>query len=233
MKTKFLAISAALALALAAVAPATAAERTITVSGEGEATAAPDMATVRVGVAVRADTARGAVDGMSQAMQKVLDAVAAAAIPAKDVQTEGLNLGSVYRPEPQDGSAPPPPQFEARSSVAVRTGDLKGLGALLDGLVSAGANELQGVSFGLSDPAAARDEARRAAVADALARAKLYAEAAGVTLGQVVSLSENGPAPEPMMRMSAAPAAADKSVPIAGGEMSVAAQVTLVLSIGD
>lgn len=233
MKTKFLAVTTALAIALAAVAPASAADRTITVSGEGEATAAPDMATVRVGVAVRADTARGAVDGMSQAMQKVLDAVAAAAIPAKDVQTEGLNLGSVYRPEPQDGSALPPPQFEARSSVAVRTNDLNGLGALLDGLVSAGANELQGVSYGLSDPAAARDEARRAAVADALARAKLYAEAAGVTLGPVVSLSENGPAPEPMMRMSAAPAAADKGVPIAGGEMSVAAQVTLVLSIGD
>lgn len=233
MRPHFLAVTTALAMVLAAAAPGFAADRTITVTGEGETTAAPDIATVRVGVAVRADTARGAVDGMSAAMQKVLDAVAAAAIPAKDVQTEGLNLGSVYRPEPQDGSAPLPPAFEARTSVAVRTADLKGLGALLDGLVSAGANELQGISFGLSDPAAARDAARRAAVADALARAKLYAEAAGVRLGPVVSLSENGPAPEPMMRMRAAPAAADMAVPIAEGEMSVAAQVTLVLSIAD
>lgn len=231
MKTKFLAMLAAVALAVGAAMPALAADRTITVTGEGEATAAPDLATVRLGVAVRAPSARGAVDGMSAAMQKVLDAVATAGIPATDVQTEGLNLGSVYRPEPTDGSVPPP-EFEARTIVAVRTGDLDGLGGLLDRLVSAGANELQGVAFGLSDPAAARDEARRAAVADALARAKLYAEAAGVTLGGVVSLSENGPAPEPMMRMRAAPAM-DMAVPIAEGELSVTAQVTVVLALSD
>ncbi|MCA8878419.1 MAG: SIMPL domain-containing protein [Rhodobacteraceae bacterium] len=230
MPTRFLALFAVLWTLAFGFVPASAAERTITVTGEGQVAAAPDLATVRLGVAVRADSARAAVTGMSDAMQQVMDAVTAAGIADTDVQTEGLNLGTVYAPRPEEGP-PPAPEFEARTIVALKSHDIAGLGGLLDTLVSSGANELQGVTFGLTDPKSAEDDARRDAVADALAKAKLYAEAAGVTLGAVISITENGAAPGPVVMMRAA--AAGSGVPIAEGLVAVTERVTVVLALGD
>jgi uncharacterized protein YggE len=120
----------------------------------------------------------------------------------------------------------------ASNVVTIRARDLDRLGALLDAVVTTGANQLNSLTFGLSDPQPATDEARKRAVADARARAALYAEAAGVALGPILSITEGGgyQPPQPMYRRELA---MDAGVPVAGGEVSVSASVTITYAIGE
>jgi hypothetical protein len=122
--------------------------------------------------------------------------------------------------------------YQANNTVVVRVLALDGLGAILDAVVDQGANTFNGLSFGLQNPGPAQDAARKAAVAEAMRKAALYAEAAGLVLGPVLELTESGAAtPRPMamerMVMSAQP------VVIAQGEVSVQASVTLVFSVSE
>ena len=111
--------------------------------------------------------------------------------------------------------------------------DLERLGEVLDAGVSSGANTLGGVSFALSEPREAEDAARRAAITDARARAGLYAEAAGVGLGAVQQISEEGfAAPAPRMMASEA-AMSDAAVPVAPGELNISARVRVVFAIAE
>ncbi|SDE44054.1 SIMPL domain-containing protein [Limimaricola pyoseonensis] len=203
-------------------------QRSLTVSGEGRVAAAPDLAHVSIGVSESAETARAALDAMNAAMAKVLERLTAAGVPEEDIRTGQLTLDRDYARR-TDG-APEPQGFVATTLVEVETADLDGLGMLLDAAVGEGANRLHGLRFELADPAAARDEARRKAVADAQARAALYAEAAGVELAELTSLSENGfgGGPQPMMEMRMA---ADAGVPVAPGQVEITANVTMVYAI--
>jgi uncharacterized protein YggE len=111
----------------------------------------------------------------------------------------------------------------------VRLRDVAKLGDLLTSLIEAGANRLNGVTFEIAEPAPLLDDARRAAVADARKRAELYATAAGVKVGRVLSIGENSAlAPVPMMRMAKAGADA---VPVAAGEQTITAGVSVVFEI--
>lgn len=203
---------------------------TITVTGEGQVDVRPDMATITLGVETVADSANTALAENTAATSQVLEHLKAAGVAAKDMQTSDLTLGPRWD-RPQDG-----PEkvtgFVASNLVTVRVRDLNKLGGVLDAVVKNGANRFQGLQFGLSDPAPSRDAARRAAVADALARAKLYSEAAGLPLGPVQSLTEgfSGGGPRPMMRMAADSASA---VPLAEGEVSVTANVSMVFRLGE
>jgi uncharacterized protein YggE len=102
---------------------------------------------------------------------------------------------------------------------------------LLDGALASGVNTLHGVSFGLQDPEPRLDEARAAAVADAWRKAELFAGAAGVSLGPILSIAEDQGmmGPTPMFRVEAAMADA---VPVAAGETEVTARVTIVWELG-
>lgn len=221
----------AVALALGLTAPlaafADSAPRTITVTGEGLAARAPDRATVTIGVREDAASAAEALRQMSAGLGPVLDHLAEIGVAATDMQTSGLGLDARYvYPE---GEEPRLVGYAANSTLTVRLRDMEQVGAVLDAVVQEGANRVAGISFGLADPASARDEARRAAVADARARAGLYAEAAGVALGEVLTISESGGSGPgvPMaavMRDSAA-------VPVAGGEVEMTARVTVVFAI--
>ncbi|OSP55281.1 SIMPL domain-containing protein [Pseudoruegeria sp. SK021] len=207
--------------------------RLITVSGTGAATAVPDMATIRFGVVAQETTAGAAMDAMSKSMAQVLSTLEAAGIAAKDVQTSGLDLNPLRADAGPDRSKEPEIiGFEANTSVSVRVLNLPSLGGLLDAVVSVGANRMQGLSFGLQDTDAQLAEARKAAIADALSKAALYADAAGVSLGPVQSISEQGGNPRPEMMMKAM-AMSDASVPVAEGEVSLTAQVTVVLALQD
>ena len=222
-------LAAPVAPAMAQTAQSTLAPaRSITVAGEGHVRAAPEMARIRLGVSETADTARAALDAMNAAMARVLDQLNEAGIAPEDVQTGQLNLDRDYA-RARDGQSEPE-GFVASTLVELRVQDIDSLGQVLDAAVGEGANRLQGIEFMLTDQAAARNEARRAAVADAQARAALYAESAGVTLGEVLSISESnissGPRPMMDMRMAAA-----EGVPIAQGEVEVSAGVTLVFAI--
>lgn len=216
-------------LADSAVAAAPAPAR-ITVSGLGRTEARPDMATITLGVQTEAATAAAALRENSARLAAVLDRLRAAGIADRDLQTSGLNLGPVYDHRP-DRQAPRISGYQAGNMLTVRVRDLSALGSILDLVVEDGANAFHGLSFALSDPQAALDAARTAAVRDARRKAEMLAEAAGVRLGAVIEISESsGHAdPRPMMRMAAEAVAMD--VPVAEGEISYAVNVNVIWAL--
>lgn len=196
----------------------------LTVSADGMARVAPDMASISLGVSKQAPTAAAAMDQVSQAQAAVIAALKQAGLPEDDIQTSGLTLSP--RLEYPEGQAPRVVGYGAQNMVTIRVQDLARLGAVLDGIVAAGANEVHGISFGRSDAGAAEDEARRAAVAEARHRAGVLAEAAGLTLGPVRAIRDVAPGgmgPQPMaMRAMAA-----EAVPVQAGTLDITASVEI------
>ncbi|MDZ4136162.1 MAG: SIMPL domain-containing protein [Paracoccaceae bacterium] len=231
-KVMLLATALALPIALQAAGPALAQQRpAITVTGEGRVDAAPDVATISLGVTTEGATATQAMAANSAELARVLANLRAAGIAERDLQTSGLSLNPNWNSS-APGMSPVIAGYVASNMLSVRVRALDTLGAVLDAAVKDGANALNGVSFGLADPAPALDEARRRAVADARARAVLLTGAAGVNLGAVMSITEGGgyAAPQPMFRLERSMAA--DAVPVAAGEVSISAQVTIVWEIG-
>lgn len=215
------------ALMLAAPVMAETPPARITISGEGRVDAAPDMAVLTLGVQSQGDTAAAALAENSARLARVLARLKAEGIAERDLQTSGLSLGPRYD-YGQNGQAPRLIGYEASNMLTVRVRDLAVLGKILDKAVGDGADTLNGLSFALSDPAAALDKARVQAVADARRKAVMMAEAAGARLGAVLEMSEHqsGPDPRPMYR--AAPMAAEAApVPVEGGEVSLSVTVSV------
>ena len=203
--------------------------RQISVTGQGQVDVAPDMAVVRIGVTHQSEVAAEALQQTSDALARMLERLTGLGIEARDVQTANLSLNPVWRDSSDGRRQPEPWGFEASNVVSLRLRDLAQVGAVLDALVSDGANRLEGISFALQEPQAVQDEARRLAVADAQRKAALYAEAAGVTLGPVLSLSEgHDAAPRPMMMDMAMRA---EAVPVAAGEVGLRASVQMVFGV--
>ncbi|WP_233417147.1 SIMPL domain-containing protein [Halovulum marinum] len=209
----------------------------IQVTGEGEVAAAPDMAQVQIGVTTESGTAAAALDANSEATAAVLARLAEQGVAEADMQTGNLSLYPRRddRRSQNGGGLDEPPivGFVANHTVSVTIRQLDSLGGVLDAVVSDGANTLGGLSFGLQDPAEALDAARREAVADAMRKAELYAEAAGVVLGPVRAISEPvmQDGPMPMMAMEADMMRG--AVPVAEGEVKVTATVTMSFAIGE
>ncbi|HQU70299.1 MAG TPA: SIMPL domain-containing protein [Albidovulum sp.] len=223
---------AATALMLALPAYAETQPATISVTGEGRVEIAPDMATVNLGVTTEADTAAAALKANSEALAAALAKLKEAGIADRDIQTSGLSVNPRYD-YPNDGSQPKLNGYVAANMVMVRVRDLSVLGTMLDGAVSDGANTLNGIAFSLQETDATMDEARRRAVTDATHKAALYAEAAGVKLGRIASITEqmNYGGPQPMMMAEARMAKDAGSVPVASGELTVASTVSVVFEI--
>ncbi|MCU9849054.1 SIMPL domain-containing protein [Defluviimonas sp. WL0024] len=219
-----------LALALPAAADEVT-PATISVTGEGRVEAAPDMATVSLGVTSEAATAAEAMAANSEAVAAVIGKLRGAGTEDRDLQTTGLSLGPRYDYD-GSGGAPKLAGYVASNMVTVRVRALDTLGGVLDAVVSEGANTLNGLSFGLQDDQAALDEARRLAVADAARKAALYAEAAGVKLGRVVRIGEQG-GQMPPMPMGAEAFAKSADVPVAPGELNLSSSVLVVYEIDD
>lgn len=201
---------------------------TITVSGEGSVEGAPDMAVLSLGVTTEGATATEAMSANSAALTAVLERLKAAGIADRDLQTSNLSLNPNWTGY-DSGATPKIVGYTASNQLMVRIRDLPKLGEVLDAAITDGANTLNGISFGLSNPRPAMDEARTEAVADARARAELLVTAAGARLGKIVSINENGgyAQPAPMFR-----AAAEASpVPVQGGEVATTATVTIVFEI--
>lgn len=223
---------AALVAALIIGALAAHADPTLTVRGEGQASATPDIATVRIGVETRAPEAAAALAANSDAAGALIAAAKTRGVAEADIQTVGLSLYPLYDDRRGDNAeAPKLTGFSVSNEVILRLRKIDAVGETLGELVGAGANRLNGISFGLADDQALMDEARRAAVADAQRKAGLYAAAAGVELGEIVSIEEEGGGgpPRPMMRAMAESAA----VPVEAGETTVAIVVRVVWRIGD
>jgi len=199
----------------------------ITVQGEGRVENAPDMAVITLGVTTPGDSAAVALAANSAAIAQVLANLKAAGVADRDIQTTGLSISPDWQSDSFKSSSRIA-GYIASNMVTVRVRALDTLGATLDAAVKDGANTLNGVEFALLDPAPALAEARRRAVADALAKAGLLAEAAGVKLGSIRAIHEGGGAqpPMPMMRMSADQAMG--AVPVAAGALTTSAMVTIV-----
>lgn len=227
-KAKVLAVLMAAHLGALSAAAETAAPR-IVVSGEGRVAAAPDMATITLGVQTQAPTAAEALAANSARLGAVLARLKATGIAERDLQTSGLSLGPQLDYS-RDGQPPRVLGYEVSNMLTVRVRDLDRLGAVLDQAVSDGANTFHGLSFGLADPAGAYDAARVKAVEEARRKAGMMAAAAGVGLGAVLEIGEQGGMmdPRPMYRMGAADA---ESVPVQGGEVSYAVTVTVTWAL--
>lgn len=224
---QILALSTALALPLAAPALA---EATITVTGEASIAATPDMATVSLGVTTEGATAAEAMAANSKALAAVIERLQGAGIAETDLQTANLSLNPNWTGY-DSGAAPQIANYMAMNMLNVRVRDLANLGSVLDASIADGANTLNGITFELAAPRPVQDEARRAAMGDATAKATLYAEAAGVTLGKIASIAEvqtyGGPMPVFMEAKAASP------VPVAAGQIALQAQVTVTYEIAD
>ena len=201
----------------------------ISVTGEGVVDGIPDMATLSLGVTTIGDTAAAAMAANTDALNAVMARLKSAGIADRDLQTTNLSINPNWTGY-DSGQRQRIDGYTASNQLTVRIRDLDGLGAVLDAAIQDGANTLNGLSFGLSEPRPAMDAARKAAVEDARARATLLVEAAGATLGPIVSITEGGgfSVPQPMFRQSADAAGA---VPVAAGEVATTANVTIVFEI--
>ena len=218
------------------IAQAQESPRTISVSAEGEVTLPPDMARLILGVTAEAKSSRDALDGTGRAMQAILDFVTEQGIEAGDIQTDAIRLNPRYgRNSNGQIDYRIIVGYSAETTVRLRLQDINIVGEVLAGAVEAGANRIDGISFGLKDETGALDEARRLAVAEARRKAAFLAEAAGVGLGPLLQLTEMG---SPSYRMEVASMAMDMRadvapVPVAPGEISFSASVSLVYQIAD
>ena len=204
--------------------------RTITLTGQGEVSARPDTASVAAGVVTEAADARSAVRHNTAAVTGLFKALRDFGVAPRDMQTRGYTVSPSYT-RPQPGQPPAIQGYRVSNTIAVRVRDLSKLGDLLDRMVSAGANQMNGVRFYIEDSEKLTDRARIAAVKDARRKAGLYAEAAGVHVGHVISIRETGAErPRPILRamVQAAPA---NGVPVAAGEETVRVSVSVTYAI--
>lgn len=212
-----------LALLIAAAAPlaARAADKLVTVTGEATVAVAPDAALIRVGVTSQGKTAREASQANAAKMTSVLAAIKDAGIADRDIQTAQLSLQPQY-----DSSKPGTPHllgFQVTNQVTVKIRDIGNLPGVLDRAIGAGANEMSGIEFVVSEQSKLLDQARGEAMADAYRKAEIYAHAAGAKVGHVEAIAEEGSAPPPRA-MAAFRAAA---TPVAPGEQTLHVAVTV------
>ena len=228
-----MAFAAALLIPAAPGLAQTAPPPSISVSGEATISVPPDQAQIEAGVTSEAKTARDASEANNATMGKMLLALKAAEIDDKDIQTARISLQPRYdqnqtRPASIIG-------YRASNQVVVKLRDIAKVASTIDYLVAAGATEIGGISFLVSNASQRLDDARAAAVADARRKAEIYAKAAGVTIGAPLSISEFASPMLPEFRRMAMPsmamAAAGTPVPVAQGEQTLQVRVSVSWAI--
>src|SRR4051812_38375739 len=202
----------------------------ISVSGEATISAAPDLAQIDAGVANDAKSAKEASEANNAAMGKVLLALKGAGIDEKDYQTSRLSLQPQFATPSKVSERAGIVSFRASNRVTVKIRDVTKVANLIDVLVGAGANDIGGINFTVTQASKHLDEAREKAIADARRKAEIYAKAAGVTLGDPISISEETGSPGPLFRSKvAAPMAA--GAPVAQGEETLSVTVSVSWAI--
>lgn len=238
---KFLAPAASLLLLAAATAPAAADDEPgrIRVIGRASQEIAPDFASVEIGVESRGATPAAALDAASQAAKGIVAAAKAMGVAEADIGTSSITLQprtkNVRLPDGTMGERDD--GYTAGNRVRVRLAEMGKLGELMRRTLESGANRIEGISFGLRDPAAADAAVQVAAVKDAKAQAERIAEATGVKLGTVLSIESppRAESPRPMpygLAMKAAAPRGRTAVPVEAGTIETSAEVDAVFAIG-
>jgi len=225
-------IAAVLLAAPAAYAEDQKMHRQLSLSGHGEVKATPDMAIVELGTLSQAATAKAALEANTAKMTSLIGMLKMAGIEDKDIQTSNFSVNPRYESSSNSNGNPKIAGYDVSNSVSVIVHKLGDLGAILDKAVSAGSNQINGITLTVADPQAAMDEARKSAVKDALRKATLLTDAAGVKLGPLENMSESGnQVPMPMARgrvMMDMAAKAAAPVPVAEGQVAISADVNMV-----
>ena len=223
---------------------------TISFSGEGKVSAKPDVAAVSFSIVTEATTSKAAQDQNSVKSNKVTDFLKKQGIADKDVKTNGYNVSPQYSyPKPcpipmmypQGGPAYPCAQdntqkitsYQVTQSFEVKVRNLDKTGAILDGLVAAGANQVNNLGFQIDNPDALKDQARAKAIADAKVKAKTLENQLGIRLGRIINYSEGGGYPGPyMMGVSKSADSGGEVVPsLPTGENEITIDVTITYQI--
>lgn len=215
------------AVAVAAAPVEKTGQATINVTGNAETTVVPDIAFISCGIVstgVDVEAARGEND---KVMRRIIETLTQQGIARSRITTSQFSLQPIYRSDAKDGGVGTISGYRLQNTVSVAVEDLTKIGAVIDGAFQAGANQFQGLRFGLKDDGALRDELLKKAVQDGRRKAAIIADALGVSLGQAVSVTEAG-------RM--APVAADvrmmkvnsAGTPVEAGTLTVAVEVNLV-----
>jgi uncharacterized protein len=235
-------LSLALLLSLITTAAAQQADRDprprLTVAGEAQVSAKPDRAVVTLGATAQADQAADAQQQINQVMTKAIDAIKQAGIAEDKIQTAGLSLYPVYSEHgdrPRPANQPQEPRivgYRASNTIRITLDDITAVGPIIDAGITAGANQLEGVSFELKDDTAQRAEALKQAAANARQKANALAAATGVNLDSLHEIIEGGVSivpPQPMTRHAAF--AMETATPVQPGQVQIQAAVTLTYVI--
>jgi uncharacterized protein YggE len=202
---------------------------TISVSAMAEVSADPDQAVVRLGAIAEAAEAAAAQMELNAIMQKVIAAVTAAGVESRAMRTDSLSLSPVYRPPNPREPQPQEPRisgYQAQNVVTIELDDITKVGAVIDAAIGAGANRLEGVTFGLRNGSAARAQAPEQAVMEARTQAETIAAAAGMRIQGVASITASGSYTRPPMPLQARAFAAEAATPVQPGQVDVSASVT-------
>lgn len=205
----------------------------IGVSGTGRVSVTPDTAVASVGMEITAATLAAATNEASEKMKAVLDAIKALGVDAKDIQTSSYNVYPITN-SPKEGETPQITGYRVSNIVTVKIRKIDDVGKVLDAALGAGANSVNSVYFMVNDPSKAQDEARTAAVKNAMAKAQELAAAAGVKLGAVISISDVQGGVYPIYKTemySPAPQAAGGAGPVETGSTEVTATVEMHFEI--
>jgi uncharacterized protein YggE len=202
--------------------------RSITVVGEGRITLVPDLAEINIGAEATAETVSEVKARVDRQVAAIVATLQRMGVQEKDIRTTHY---SIYydRVPVQVRSGPMPaegdPGYRVSSMMRVTVRDVDRAGDLLDAAVEAGANHVYGMTFTVSDESLWQGQARERAMEDARARAAELARLAGVSLGQVLSVSEViGGLPTAML-------AGMESKHIALGELEMGTQVQVTFAI--
>lgn len=200
--------------------------RQLTVNASGSVYAVPDQATVQLGVSSQASTAADALKQNSADTTAVIEAIKKLGVDAKDISTSNFNVYPTY-----DTSGTRINGYQVNNSVTVVIRDIAASGTLLDQVVTAGANNISGLNFGIADASQYQADARTKAIEAARAKAEAMAQAAGVTLGDIVSINESVNYQPEMPYARGMVADAAMAVPVETGQQEVSVSVTLVYEI--
>ena len=248
-KIWFLALGLGLALVLAVVGLAACTPGTTTVNtgyqqegiwvnGQGKVSAAPDMATLQLGIEAQADSVAQAQSEATRAMEEVVKALKANGVAEEDIQTMFLSIQKITAPD-KDGQGEITTGFSVTNTVVAKIRNVAKVGEVIDAVVTAGGDltRIDGISFSIDDPTPYLAEAREKAMADAKAKAEQLARLSGVTLGKLIYIQDSSyyypPTlyPMPYSYYTGGMAAPASVTPISPGELDINGSVQLVYSI--
>lgn len=190
----------------------------------GEVTRVPDVVVIQTGITTQAATASEAIRQNGARMDAMRAALRQAGVAERDIQTSSVQLNAEWRHRPDQ--EPVFAGYRASHMLTVRFRDAANSGRILDALVAAGANEINGPSFEVADAAAALDEARARALETARTRAELYARSLGMRVVRIISVSEGGPMRGPIVgRLAARDVSAQTNIVL--GEESLGATLNV------